>query len=94
MDRPSWLKRKKPGIKDAKKRDVPDGLWRKCEGCAEIIYHKEFEKNLWTCSKCGYHFRISAAQYRDILVDPGTFVELLSGIESIDPLGFVDSKKY
>ncbi len=94
MDRPSWLKRKKPGIKDAKKRDVPDGLWRKCEDCGEIIYHKEFEKNLWTCSKCGYHFRLSATQYRDILVDPGTFVELLSGIESIDPLGFVDSMKY
>jgi acetyl-CoA carboxylase carboxyl transferase subunit beta len=94
MDRPSWLKRAKPGIKDAKKRDMPDGLWRKCEGCGEIIYHKELEKNLWTCTKCAYHFRISASQYRDILVDAGTFVELLSGIESIDPLGFVDSKKY
>jgi acetyl-CoA carboxylase carboxyl transferase subunit beta len=94
MDRPSWLKKEKPGIKDARRRDVPDGLWQKCEGCGEIVYHKEFEKNLWTCSKCGYHFRISAAQYRDILVDPGTFVELLSGIESIDPLGFVDSMKY
>jgi acetyl-CoA carboxylase carboxyl transferase subunit beta len=94
MDRPSWLKKEKPGIKDARKREVPDGLWQKCEGCGEIVYHKEFEKNLWTCGKCGYHFRISATQYRDILVDPGTFVELLSGIESIDPLGFVDSMKY
>ncbi len=94
MDQVSWLRRRKPGIKDAKKRDVPDGLWRKCEACGEIIYHKELERNLWTCAKCGYHFRISAVQYRDILVDPGTFVELLGGLRPVDPLGFVDSKKY
>jgi acetyl-CoA carboxylase carboxyl transferase subunit beta len=93
-DQVSWLRRRKPGIKDARKREVPDGLWRKCEGCSEIIYHKEFERSLWTCPKCGYHFKISALQYRDILVDPGSFVELLSGIESADPLRFVDSRKY
>ncbi len=94
MDQVSWLKRRKPGIKDAKKRNMPDGLWRKCEGCGEIIYHKELERNLWTCNKCGYHFRISADQYRDILTDAGTFVELLTAIESKDPLGFVDSRSY
>jgi acetyl-CoA carboxylase carboxyl transferase subunit beta len=94
MDQVSWLRRRKPGIKEAVKREMPDGLWRKCEGCGEIIYHKELERNLWTCPKCGYHFRISARQYRDILVDTGSFVELLSGIVSVDPLGFVDSKKY
>ena len=94
MDQVSWLRRRKPGIKEARKRDVPDGLWRKCDGCGEIIYHKELERSLWTCPKCGYHFRITSAQYRDILVDPGSFVQLLSGIESTDPLRFVDSRKY
>ncbi len=94
MDQVSWLKRRKRGIKETKKREMPDGLWRKCEGCGEIIYHKELERNLWTCNKCGYHFRLQANQYRDILVDAGSFVELLTGIESVDPLGFVDSKKY
>lgn len=94
MDQVSWLKKRKPGIKNATKKPVPDGLWRKCEGCSEIIYHKELERNLWTCAKCGYHFRISAERYRDILTDKGSWVELLSGIESVDPLGFVDSKKY
>jgi acetyl-CoA carboxylase carboxyl transferase subunit beta len=90
----SWLRRRKRGIKEAKKRDVPDGLWRKCDGCGEIIYHKELEKNLSTCGKCGYHFRIPSIMYRDILADTGSFVELLSGISSTDPLCFVDSKKY
>jgi acetyl-CoA carboxylase carboxyl transferase subunit beta len=94
MAQGSWLRRAKPKIKETTKREMPDGLWRKCEGCGEIIYHKELERNLWTCNKCGQHFRISASLYRDILVDNGSFVELLSGIGSTDPLGFVDSKKY
>ena len=94
MDGLSWLRRRKPGIKETAKREVPDGLWRKCDACGEIIYHKELERNLWTCPSCGYHFRISALQYRDILTDPGSFVELLSGLEAVDPLGFVDSMKY
>jgi acetyl-CoA carboxylase carboxyl transferase subunit beta len=94
MDQVSWLRRRKPGIKEARKREVPDGLWRKCDGCGEIIYHKELERSLWTCPKCGYHFRITSPQYRDILVDPGSFVELLTGIESTDPLRFVDSRRY
>ncbi len=94
MNQISWLRRRKRGIKETKKREMPDGLWKKCEGCGEIIYHKELERNLWTCPKCGSHFRIAAQQYREILVDQGSFVELLSGIESTDPLGFVDSKKY
>jgi len=94
MDQIPWLRRRKPRIKEARKREVPDGLWLKCEGCGEIIYHKELERSLWTCPKCGYHFRITAGQYRNILVDPGSFVELLTGIESTDPLRFVDSRRY
>jgi acetyl-CoA carboxylase carboxyl transferase subunit beta len=94
MDQVPWLKRRKPAIKEAPRREVPDGLWQKCEGCGEIIYHKELEKNLWTCNRCGYHFQIDSRQYRDLLVDEGSFVELLSGLEPTDPLAFVDSKKY
>jgi len=94
MDQIPWLRRRKPRIKEARKREVPDGLWLKCEGCGEIIYHKELERSLWPCPKCGYHFRITAGQYRNILVDPGSFVELLTGIESTDPLRFVDSRRY
>ncbi len=94
MDQVSWLKRRKPRIKDTKKRDVPDGLWKKCDSCGEILYHKELEKNLWTCGKCGHHFRISADKYMNVLTDSGSYVELLTGLESLDPLGFVDSKKY
>ncbi len=94
MNQTSWLKRRKQGIKETARREVPDGLWTKCDDCGEIIYHKELEKQLWTCATCGHHFRITADQYIGILTDPGSFVELLSGIQSTDPLSFVDSKRY
>jgi acetyl-CoA carboxylase carboxyl transferase subunit beta len=91
----SWLKKSKEGLKTPqRKRELPDGLWTKCEECGEILYHKELERNLWTCSKCTYHFRISARTYIKILLDEGSFVERFSEVVSTDPLKFRDTKRY
>ena len=40
-----WFKRKKEGLKPVDKKEMPDGLWVKCEKCNEIIYKKELKKN-------------------------------------------------
>ncbi|MEK7748724.1 MAG: acetyl-CoA carboxylase carboxyl transferase subunit beta, partial [Bacteroidota bacterium] len=32
-------------------------MWTKCGGCGEIIHRKQLEQNLFTCSKCSFHFR-------------------------------------
>ncbi|TMQ58590.1 MAG: acetyl-CoA carboxylase carboxyltransferase subunit beta [Candidatus Eisenbacteria bacterium] len=91
----SWLKKSKEGLKTPqRKRELPDGLWTKCEDCGEILYHKELERNLWTCTKCSYHFRISARTYLKILLDEGSFVERFSEVVSTDPLKFRDTKRY
>jgi acetyl-CoA carboxylase carboxyl transferase subunit beta len=91
----SWLKKAKEGLKaQQRRRELPDGLWTKCEDCGEILYHKELERNLWTCSKCAYHFRISARTYLKILLDEGSFVERFSEVVSTDPLKFRDVKRY
>jgi acetyl-CoA carboxylase carboxyl transferase subunit beta len=91
----TWLRKAKKGLKpQQRRRELPDGLWTKCEDCGEILYHKELERNLWTCSKCSYHFRISARAYIGILVDEGTFVERFAEVISTDPLKFKDSKRY
>jgi acetyl-CoA carboxylase carboxyl transferase subunit beta len=91
----SWLKKAKEGLKAQQhRRELPDGLWTKCEDCGEILYHKELERNLWTCSKCSYHFRIPARTYLRILVDEGSFVERFSEVVSTDPLRFRDAKRY
>jgi acetyl-CoA carboxylase carboxyl transferase subunit beta len=91
----SWLKRTKKKLRgSAQKKPLPDGLWRKCDFCGEILYVKELEKRLWVCSKCDYHFMISTEDYIEILCDPGTFQETHTGIRSADPLGFRDTKRY
>jgi acetyl-CoA carboxylase carboxyl transferase subunit beta len=91
----TWLRKAKEGLKAReRRRDLPDGLWVKCEECGEILYHKELERNLWTCGKCGYHFRISARAYVKILLDEGSFQERFSEVVSTDPLRFKDSKRY
>ncbi len=71
----SWFKRAKKSITVSQKKSLPDGLWRKCDFCGEILYTKELEKRLWVCSKCGYHFMISTELYIEILCDPGSFTE-------------------
>ncbi len=80
-----WFKRKK-GLKPAPKREVPDGLWLKCEKCGEILYKKELAKNFWICEKCDYHFKISSQKYIEILTDE--FIPKADSIESADPLEF------
>lgn len=91
----TWLRKAKEGLKaQQRRRELPDGLWTKCEDCGEILYHKELERNLWTCSKCQHHFRISARSYLKILTDDGSFTEHFAEIVSTDPLKFRDSRRY
>jgi len=77
-----------------KKVKVPEGLWIKCETCKEIIYSREVEKNLKVCPKCNYHFRISAKERIQLLVDEGSFNEIGDNLLSEDPLNFKDQIPY
>jgi acetyl-CoA carboxylase carboxyl transferase subunit beta len=89
-----WFKRKKEVLKPIDKKEMPDGLWIKCDSCGEIIYKKELEKKLYVCPKCDFHFRVGCKNYIDILVDANTFKEFNEQIRSSDPLKFKDAKKY
>lgn len=66
----------------------------RCEGCREIIYAKELDRNLKICPKCGYHFRISARERVGLLLDEENPKELFRGVLSADPLRFKDRKSY
>ena len=92
----SWFRKRssRPERSDTRKVTVPEGLWIKCNNCGGIVYSKEIERNLKVCPKCDYHFRITARERIDLLVDPGTFEEFDALIQSEDPLGFRDSQKY
>ena len=89
-----WFRKVKRGLKIQSKKEIPDGLWMKCEKCGEIIYKKELERDYWVCSKCHYHFRINSEQYVKILMDDGILTEIDVDLTSDDPLKFRDSKKY
>jgi acetyl-CoA carboxylase carboxyl transferase subunit beta len=89
----AWFKKSKE-LKAEKKIKIPEGMWVKCDSCKEIIYKKEIDKNLKICPKCNYHFRISAAERINLLVDEGSFVEIDAGLASNDPLDFKDKIPY
>jgi acetyl-CoA carboxylase carboxyl transferase subunit beta len=76
------------------KRARMEGLWVKCDGCGEIVFKGDVEKNLEVCPKCDHHFPLSARRRLELVLDPGSFRELDRGLESTDPLGFSDSKRY
>jgi acetyl-CoA carboxylase carboxyl transferase subunit beta len=68
---------------------APDNLMVKCPKCKEILYSRDWEKNLKVCSRCNYHFRLTAHERVNLLLDPGSFVELDAAMVSVDPLNFV-----
>jgi acetyl-CoA carboxylase carboxyl transferase subunit beta len=74
--------------------DYPPDLWTKCPSCGEMLFNKQLEKADRICPNCEHHFRLSAEARLEILLDPGTFRERDAGLQSVDPLGFVDQKPY
>jgi acetyl-CoA carboxylase carboxyl transferase subunit beta len=66
----------------------------RCPECEDMLFRKVVEEALHVCPKCQYHFRISARQRIEQLVDPGSFEEMFTDIEPTDPLKFVDKKAY
>jgi len=89
-----WFKRVTPGLEAQTKRELPDGLWIKCDRCGEILYKKDLERNFLVCTKCDFHFRMNSEQYAELLADEGRLKELDTGLAPADPLQFKDSKKY
>ncbi len=89
----AWFKKTKETRGDRKGK-IPEGLWVKCDGCREIIYKKEIERNLKICPKCNYHFRISARERLKLLIDEGSFTEVDENLVSVDPLNFRDTMPY
>lgn len=77
-----------------KKKDMPGGLWMKCEGCATTIYRKELEEKGMVCAKCGFHFTLPGRKRVEATLDEGTFEELFADLTSLDRLEFVDSVPY
>ena len=70
------------------KKDVPEGLMKKCPECQHIYYRKEIEKNVLVCPNCEYHYQMNAWERISSLFDENTFTEWDKGLLSTNPLEF------
>ncbi len=77
-----------------RKKEMPDGLWTKCEECSETLYNKTLEENFKVCPKCNYHFTLGAWERIGLLLDKDTFQEYDQDMCSCDPLDFKGPKTY
>jgi acetyl-CoA carboxylase carboxyl transferase subunit beta len=71
-----------------KKRDIPEGLWTRCDHCGQMITNKELGLLLMVCPKCHFHFVATAADRILWLCDEDTFQEINADLVSVDALKF------
>lgn len=82
-------KRKYATIPDEQvKRDVPEGLMKKCLNCHKIFYRKEWKKNENVCPACEFHHQLNGWERIESLFDDKTFQEWDKGLISNNPLNF------
>jgi acetyl-CoA carboxylase carboxyl transferase subunit beta len=93
----SWIDKIPQKIKrvvGSTRKNVPEGLWSKCESCQTVLYRTDLESNMEVCPKCNHHNRISARDRLNFLLDPENRVEIGSNVHPVDALKFKDSKTY
>ena len=81
-------------LRFSKKKDMPGGLWLKCESCGEVIFRKDLEERDRVCPECGFHFTVPGKERLRMTLDEGSFEEYYAELEAMDRLGFVDSQPY
>ena len=96
----NWLKKtigfgekiKKILKKRPSKEDIESSEWTSC--CKGPVLKKELEENLWVCSSCGKHHRISCRQRFDIFFGKNRYKILETPVPAEDPLNWEDTKSY
>ena len=77
-----------------RKKDMPGGLWIRCESCGQMLFRKEFESKHRVCGDCGHHYTLPGRARVDLTVDEGSFEELHKNIAAVDRLSFNDRVPY
>lgn len=88
-----WFRKIKTGLKPQKKREIPDNLWIKCDGCGEILYRKELRKSDMVCVHCNHHFYLSPSERIALITDADSFKEMDAELHSINFLKFPEYEK-
>ena len=96
----NWLKKtigfgkkiKKILKKRTSREEIESSEWTSC--CKGPVLKKELEENLFVCSSCGKHHRISCRQRFDIFFGKNRYEILETPIPIEDPLNWEDTKSY
>ena len=94
----SWIKKLMPGAIRTetgapRKRNVPEGLWEKCDRCGAVLYRPELEQNLEVCPKCNAHRPIRARARLRGFLDPDAGPEIGAALGPTDVLRFRDQTR-
>ena len=91
----SWFRREKTRRAPIQERklQMPEGLWRKCDGCQEAIWAKSIRDLGQVCPRCDFHFPIAVEERLHLIMDQG-WHEVEVGLVSVDPLKFKDQMAY
>jgi acetyl-CoA carboxylase carboxyl transferase subunit beta len=69
---------------------ITEDIALKCPECRAIVFKREYQRNLKVCPQCNYHFKLTAYERIQFLVDPESFVEMDTDLIASDPLCFVN----
>ena len=92
----SWFNRivhQKIG-KSTPKKDLPEGMWDKCQQCNTVLYRPDLVNNSFVCTQCDHHMRIRPRKRFEIIFDKNSTEELFASIQPVDALKFKDTKPY
>jgi len=81
-------------LRFSKKKDMPGGLWLKCESCSQVIFRKELEEKGRVCPSCGFHFTVPGKERIRMTLDEGSWREQFAELEALDRLDFQDATSY
>ena len=85
----AWFRKDRRGQRPAREKlEIPADAWDKCPECGHVDIREKFERALEVCNECGFHRRIDANAYIDLLADEGSFSELFGDLQSTNPLNF------
>ncbi len=90
----NWLEKILPSITNVVKKNIPEGLWKRCPKCEATLYSDELKSLNYVCPKCDHHMRISARVRLDSFLDEKGQTEIAGNLTATDPLKFKDQKKY
>src|SRR5690625_4100244 len=77
-----------------KKKNIPEGLWKKCPVSGDFIFTKELEQNQMVVPSSGHHFAIEPSKRLQFLLDEDSFEEKDAELASIDTLKFQSADSY